>query len=386
MDGKTVLLRAGFDVPMEHGQVKDAERIDILLPTMRRILDHGALVILSHQGRPKGKVDQEFSQRPLVPILTEKLGREVLFAESPTGEKTVEMAKALKNGDILLVENLRFDPREEKNDASFAKELAQLGHIYVNDAFTNCHRSHASMVALAELLPAYAGLQLEKEVTYLGKVVDDPRRPLTLVISGAKMETKIPVITQFLDRGDDVLTGGCIANTFLAARGFDVGASLYEQEFVDACQELMLEAEKSEKADIHLPQDVLVASGPEGTEALDLPAEDVEGDMQILDIGKVAAERFAKVIDAAGMIVWNGPVGMSEKEPFSNGSKRIAHAVAAATKRGATTIVGGGDTIGFHRQYGLPLDAYSFVSTGGGAMLEFLAGTEFPALAPLVEK
>ncbi|MEK7218129.1 MAG: phosphoglycerate kinase, partial [Patescibacteria group bacterium] len=226
--------------------------------------------------------------------------------------------------------------------------------------------------------------QLQKEVENLSRVIDDPKRPLVLIISGAKMETKVPVVEQFLAKGDDILLGGCIANTFIAARGFDVGTSKYDETALEKAQELMLEAEKTEKADIHVPRDAVVASSTEDTaQKLDLPVEDIEGDMSILDIGKVTVERYRKTIEKAGTIVWNGPVGYYEVNRFSHATKRIAEAIAEATKKGAISIVGGGDTIDFHERYHYPLDAYTFVSTGGGAMLEFIGGKKLPALEAL---
>lgn len=387
LTGKRVILRAGFDVAIEDGKVMDTERIEALVPTMKRILKDASLVILSHQGRPKGKPNPEYSQKPIVPILAKLLGTDVAFAESCVGEKTVELAKKLKKGEVLFCENLRYEPGEEANDSGFAKELAKLGDVYVNDAFTNCHRAHASMLGLAKLLPAYAGLQLQKELENLSKVTEDPKRPLVLIVSGAKMETKIPVIERFLGKGDDILLGGCIANTFIAARGFDVGTSKYEEDYVEQAQEFMLEADKEDKADIHVPRDAVVASAPvDGAEKLDLPVEDIMGDMGIFDIGKVTIERYKKVIEGAGMIVWNGPLGFYEVNRFSHATKRIAEAIAEATKRGATTIIGGGDTLDFHVRYHYPLDAYTFVSTGGGAMLEFISGKPLPALEPLKSK
>ncbi len=383
--GKRVLLRAGFDVPMEDGKVVDTSRIEAVLPTMNAILKGGAsLILMAHQGRPKDKPDPVFSQKPLVPVLEKLLKTKVIFADSCTGESTRKAALALKPGEILLLENLRFDPREKKNDPVFAKELASLADVYVNDAFTNCHRTHASMVGVPELLPCYMGLQLEEEITHLFKATQSPEQPVVLIISGAKMETKIPVIEHFLDKGDDVLVGGCIANTFIAARGFDVGTSKYEEEWVEKCQELMLQSELAGKAKIHVPRDVVLASeATETAEKIDLPIEDIEGDMAIYDIGKVSIERFIAVIAKAKTIIWNGPLGLYELNHFSHATKRIAEAVAASCKNGATAILGGGDTIDFHTRYGYPLDAYTYVSTGGGAMLEFIGGGELPALKAL---
>jgi phosphoglycerate kinase len=384
ISGKRVILRAGFDVVIEKGKVQDTERIEALVPTMKHILKKGSLVILSHQGRPKGKRVEEFSQKPVLSVLEKLLKVKVAWADSCTGAKTLALAKSLKKGEVLFCENLRYEPGEEKNDKALAKELAKLGDVYVNDAFTNCHRAHASMVALPKLLPAYAGLQLEKELKNLSVVLEKPKKPLVLIVSGAKLETKVPVIERFLTKGDHILLGGCIANTFIAARGFDVGESKYEEDLMERAQEFMLEAEKKNRALIHVPRDAVVASKPvPHAPKLDLPVEDIMGDMSILDIGKVTIERYRRIIEKAGMIVWNGPLGYYEVNRFSHATKRIAEYVAAATKKGAKSIVGGGDTIDFHVRYDYPLSAYSFVSTGGGAMLEFISGKPLPALAPL---
>ncbi len=385
LNGKRVLLRAGFDVSIENGKVMDTERIEAVIPTVEYILKHkGSVVILSHQGRPKGKRDPEFSQKPLIGILEKLLDKKVQWCDACAGPEAEKATKALKPGEILFLENLRYEPGEEANDPAFVKQLAALGDVYVNDAFTNAHRKHASMVGLAKALPSYAGLQLAKELHALAPVLEDPRRPLVLIVSGAKMETKVPIIERFLDKGDSILLGGCIANTFIAARGFDVGSSKYEEAQVEKAQELMLQADSDQKAEIVVPRDVVVASSPtDGAEKLDLPVENIVGDMAAFDIGKVTIERYKKIIEKAGMIVWNGPLGFYEVNRFSHATKRIAEAVAAATKKGAISIIGGGDTIDFHVRYGYPLSAYSFVSTGGGAMLEFIAGKKLPALEAL---
>jgi 3-phosphoglycerate kinase len=317
-------------------------------------------------------------------VLEKLVQKPVLFCEATSGPDALSAAKKLRPGEILFLENLRYEPGEEKNDASLAQDWAALGDVYVNDAFTNSHRNHASMVALAKLLPAYMGLQLQQEVEHLSKVIENPKRPLVLIISGAKMETKVPIIERFLDKGDDVLVGGCVANTFIAARGFDVGTSKYEEEWVEKAQELMLEAEKEGRARIHVPRDAVVATAPkEDAQKLDLPVEDIGGDMSMFDIGKVTLERYLKILEKAAMIVWNGPVGLYEVNRFSHATKRLAEAIATATKNGALSIIGGGDTLDFHVRYGYPLDAYSFVSTGGGAMLEFLSGKKLAAIEAL---
>ncbi len=384
--GKRVLLRAGFDVSIEKGKVMDTERIEALLPTMRHILKSGAsLVILSHQGRPKGKPLPEFTQKPVAAALEKFLKRKVIFVPSCIGKVAEDASASLKPGQVLMLENLRYEPGEEKNDPVLAKRLAKHGDIYVNDAFTNSHRNHASMVALAKLLPSFAGLQLQKEIDGLSVAVSKPKRPLVLIVSGAKMETKVPVIDHFLKKGDHILLGGCIANTFIAARGFDIGKSKFEEDQVETAQELMLESQKKGRAVIHVPRDVVLATEPKDTsQKLDLPVEDIEGDMSIFDIGKVTVERYKELIAKAKTIIWNGPLGLYEVNRFSHASKRIAEAIAAVTKKkGVTSIVGGGDTIDFHVRYKYPLGAYTFVSTGGGAMLEFIGGKKLPAIEAL---
>ncbi len=385
LDGKTVLLRAGFDVPIENGTVIDLSRIEAVVPTMKHILDAGAaLIVMAHQGRPKGNADPAFTQRPLVPALEKLLKTTVRFAVSCTGKETRELAKKLQPGEVLLLENLRFDPREEKNDAAFAEELAALGDVYVNDAFSNSHRKHASMVALPGLLPSFMGLQLAAEVKHLSAIVEDPRRPVTLIISGAKIETKLPVIEHFLAKGDDILTGGAIANTLLAARGFNVGLSKRDDAFLEKAQELMLQSEKTEYATIHVPRDAVVASEPSANaEAADLPLEDIGGDMAIFDVGKVSVQRYCEIIRASGSVIWNGPLGMYEVPQFSHASIAVADAVRRATQDGAVTVIGGGDTLDFHARAGLSLEEYTFASTGGGAMLDFVSGKELPALRAL---
>ncbi len=382
LSGKRVLLRAGFDVPIEDGVVTDSTRVEALVPTMRYVLDHGAsLVILAHQGRPKGQVNPEFTQKPLLPVLEKLLGTNVHFADSPTGPATLSLAENLKAGEVLLLENLRYDPREEKNDVTLAEELAALGDIYVNDAFTNCHRAHASMVSLPKLLPSYMGLQLEQEVTHLLKVVENPARPLVLIISGAKMETKVPVVEFFLNKGDDILLGGAMANTFVAAEGKNVGSSLYEADYGDSARSMLA---KKDGARIHVPTDVVIAQKmTQEATASTVSVDAIPADQAIYDIGENTVNAYIKAIEGAASIVWNGPLGVYEIEQFSVASRRIADAVMEATARGAVTIIGGGDTIDLHTKYHLPMDAYTFVSTGGGAMLEFVSGQDLPALAAL---
>lgn len=389
--GKRVLLRAGFDLPIKNGEVQDVTRIEAMLPTIKYVVDSGAaLIIIAHQGRPDPeKREPEFSQKPVAAALERLLGSDVTFIEgSCVSDEAKQAAQSLESGRVLLLENLRYEKGEKSKDAAerdvLGKELASLADIYVNDAFTNCHRDHASMTSVPKFLPSFMGIQLEREVEHLSKVTDDPKHPLTLIISGAKMETKVPVIEHFLDKGDDVLVGGCIANTLMAARGFDMAESKYEEDFVEVAQNIMLESEKEENATVHVPRDVVVADEVSAdASALDLPLEDIEGDMKVLDIGSVTANRYCEIIAASKMIVWNGPLGVYEYEQFAGASKRVAVALQDVAKAGAEVIIGGGDTLDFHHKYDLSMDDYTFVSTGGGAMLEFITGKKLPALEAL---
>lgn len=385
LDGKRVLLRAGFDVPLDRGSVADTSRIEAVVPTVQLLLEKGAsVVILSHQDRPKGKVVPEMSQKPLVPVLSKLLGTEVLFAESCTGAETKMKVDALTPGRVLLLENLRFDPREEKNDEGFAAELASYGDAYVNDAFTNCHRAHASMDALARRLPSYMGLQLEQEVTNLSRVTENPARPLTLIVSGAKIETKLPVIEYFLKTGDNVLVGGAIANTFIAAAGFGIGISLVEKDFIPVAADLLQRAGRDGNATLHIPLDVIAAPSPESGEGAEaLPLEGIASDRAAVDLGPATAERYAEIIRESKTVVWNGPLGVFRVPAFAEASRRIASELQTAAARGATVIVGGGDTLDFLAQEGIEYSSFTFVSTGGGAMLDFVSGKKLPALEAL---
>lgn len=378
-DGKRVLLRAGFDVPMEHGTVTDTSRVEAVKDTMLAILAKGSLVIMAHQGRPKGKPVPEESQRPLVPVLERLLGRPVEFAPSCVGPETEAMASALEPGDVLLLENLRYDAREEANDPAFAAELARLGDAYVCDAFSNAHRAHASMVGVPALLPSAMGLRMQEEVDNLTKV-RDAAEGLCVIVSGAKLETKVPVIEAFLGRADAIVVGGAIANTFLAASGKPIGASLSDPAEVPTAKRILDAA----KGSVLLPVDVVVAPSPEQhASARSCTVDDVTPDDAIFDLGPVSAKNVADAVARAKAVVWNGPLGYYEEEAFSASTVATATAIVAATAAGAFTVVGGGDTLDAHARYGLSLNPYSFVSTGGGAMLDFLAGGDLPALDAL---
>lgn len=367
--GKKVLVRVDHNVTMNpEGGLKDDHKLRLSIPTLEYLAERGAkLTLMTHVGRPKGKVVEELRVAPIVKRLR-------------------ELSPHL--ADITYLENVRFSPGEEGNDPSYARELAAHGEFFVNEAFPSLHTyEEASTCAVARLLPSFAGFHLIEEVEHLSRAIENPKRPLVLLMSGAKMKTKIAVLRRFLHLADSIFLGGCIANTFLAARGFDVGASKYEPEAIELAQELMLESEKEGKAHMYLPRDAVVATEvSQEAEKINLPLEDVGGDMHILDVGKVTVKRFTEEIARAATIIWNGPFGYYELNHFSHATKRIAEAVQAASKKGAFSVMGGGDTLDFHVRYKYPLAAYGFVSSGGGAMLEFLSATQpLPGLVPLMK-
>lgn len=383
--GKRVLMRVDFNVPLDKGKVSDDTRIRETLPTIKYLLQKKAIVILmSHLGRPDGKKVKDLMLDPVAKQLSKLLKRPVKKLDDCIGPKVEKEVAAMKPGQIVLLENTRFYPQEEKCDDKFSKQLAILGDLFVVDAFGTAHRAHASTYGVAKYLPAYAGFLMEKEVTVLSALMEKTARPLTLIIGGAKIDTKIGLIRSFINKADYFLIGGGLANTFMAGEGFDVAKSLYEPNKVELAQEIMMEAEAM-KENFVLPVDVVVADEVSDTAtALTVPIEDVEGDMKILDIGKRTLVDFIKVINKSKTIVWNGPVGLFEKKPFANGTKAIAKAVAAAKK--AKTILGGGDTVDAINHFGISEKKFTHVSTGGGAMLEFLEGTMLPGVEIVLEK
>ncbi len=390
LSGKNVLLRAGFDMQIENGVVQDTTRIRANLKTMRYILDHGAaLIIMSHQGRPKPpERDPAFSQLPVVPVLEQLLQTAVHFAERATGPATKALAQGLKPGEVLLLENLRYEEGETSKDPAvrdaLGRELAALADIYVNDAFTNCHRDHASMTSVPKYIPGFIGLTVEEEIAGLSKATENPTRPVTLIISGLKMETKVPVIQRFLNHGDDILVGGGVANTFLRAKGLSVGTSKYDTEFVDLATQLLEASGTKNLAKVHVPADAIVAAEPkDDARAFTVSSDAIDDGLAIYDIGPATVAQYARVIAKSGTIVWNGPLGFYECEQFAEASKRIAEAIALATELGAVSVVGGGDTLDFHDKYDYPKSCYTYVSTAGGAMLDFISGKPLPALEAL---
>ncbi len=381
--GKKVLVRVDYNVPMDGGGITDDTRIRATLPTLRHLLDKGAAVILaSHLGRPKGGPAPEFSLAPVAKRLSALLGQEVLFAADCVGEAAEGPAKALKPGQVLLLENLRFHKEEEKNDPEFARRLASLADTYVNDAFGVSHRAHASVAGVTEYLPAAAGFLLEKEIDFLSRAVENPAHPYVAIIGGAKVSDKIGVIANLLTRVDTLIIGGGMANTFLAAKGCATGRSLVEQDKIALAASLIKEA-ADRKVKLLLPSDVVVADRFAADAAARVAAADaIPADWMALDIGPASADAFAAALAGAKLIVWNGPMGVFEMDAFAKGTVAVAKAVAAS---GAVSVVGGGDSVAAIEKAGLQ-DKISHISTGGGASLEFLEGKVLPGVAALSDK
>ncbi|MCA9374475.1 phosphoglycerate kinase [Candidatus Peregrinibacteria bacterium] len=383
VDNKKVLIRVDFNVPLENGQVSDDTRIKATLPTLQHLIDNRAkIIIITHLGRPEGKVVEELRLDPVAKKLAELLGKEVKKVNDCIGPEVESAIEELQPGHLLLLENVRFHAEETDNSEEFSKKLAALADLMVIDSFGTAHRAHASTYGAAKLLPTYGGFLIEKEIQALSQVMHDVERPLTIIMGGAKIETKIGIMRKFVSQADHFLVGGGLGNTFLAAEGFDVGESLYEEDKKAVAQEILLEAEALEDQ-FHIPTDVVVADEvKEDAKKLDIPAEDVMGDMKILDIGVNTIKKFEEVIAKSKTIVWNGPLGLFEMDAFSRGTRHIAIAVANSE---AKTIIGGGDTIDAIKDFGIDLEKYDHVSTGGGAMLQFLEGEELPGIEVIRE-
>jgi phosphoglycerate kinase len=382
VQGKRVLVRVDFNVPIESGKVLDDWRLRATLPTIRYLTERGAKVILlSHLGRPKGKRDEQFSLRPVAQRLSELLGQPVQFADDCVGEVAEQTVARLQAGEVLLLENLRFHAGEEANNDSFAQQLARLGDVFVNDAFGAAHRAHASVHAITKFLPSYAGLLMEREVTHLSRLLEAPEKPFVAVLGGAKVSDKIGVIRNLLTKVDALLIGGAMAFTFLKAQGYETGKSLVEADKLDLANALLGEA-REKGVELVLPVDVAVAeSDAEDAATQVVPVTAIPADKAGYDIGPETANLFAERIRTAKTVFWNGPMGRFERTPFKAGTKAIAEALAQCS---GTTVVGGGETAAAAFEFGIA-DKVTHVSTGGGAALELLEGRELPGIAVLKE-
>jgi len=378
--GRRVLVRDDFNVPLEGGRVTDDLRVRAAVPTLRLLLERGARVVCcSHLGRPKGKRDERYTLAPVAPVLGERLGRRVAFVDDVAGQAARSAVDGLGDGEVLLLQNLRFEPGEEANDPEFADRLAALADLYVDDAFGAAHRAHASVVGVAERLPAYAGFLLAGEVKVLSRLLEDPERPFVAVLGGSKVSDKLAVLDSLLARVDRLVVGGGMCFTFLAAEGHEVGDSLFEADQVDAVKALLVAAERDGKP-VLLPTDVVVATEvAEDAERRTVPADGIEKGWKGLDIGPETAEAFAAALSDARTVFWNGPMGVFELAPFAAGTRRVAEAVAAAD---GFTVVGGGDSAAALAELGLA-DRVDHLSTGGGASLELLEGKTLPGVAAI---
>jgi phosphoglycerate kinase len=379
--GNRVLVRVDFNVPLVDGEITDDTRIRAALPTIVALRNGGAAVILAtHLGRPKGKLDPRFSVAPVAQRLSQLLGVPVQTVPAVVGPEAEAAASALGPGDVLLLENTRFEPGEEANDPALAADLARLADIFVNDAFGAAHRAHASTVGVAAHLPAYAGPLLQREVDVLSGLLDNPTRPFVAILGGAKVSDKLAVVEHLLDRVDALLLGGGMANTLLLAQGVEIGQSLAEPDRTDDAGKLIAAAERR-GVPLLLPVDVVVAPDLESDETAVLPVDAIPANRAVFDIGPVTVDAFCRQIASARTVFWNGPMGVFEREPFAHGTLGIARCVAAAD---AFTVIGGGDSVAAIESAGLA-DRIDHISTGGGASLEFLEGRELPGIAAIPE-
>ena len=387
VSGKRVLCRCDFNVPTKNGKITSDKRIVAAMPTIKYLVDHNAKVILcSHMGKPKGEVKPELSLQVVADRISELLGKPVVMAKDVVGEDAKAKAAALKDGDVMLLENTRFEKGETKNDPELSKALASMADLFVNDAFGTAHRAHSSTAGVADYLPAVCGYLVQKEVSIMGKALADPERPFVAILGGAKVSDKLNVINNLLEKVDTLIIGGGMAFTFLAAKGYDIGSSLVDSEKIDYCKEMMAKAE-SKGVKLLLPVDAVVADffpNPIDAEiAVETVAADaIPADKMGLDIGEKSQALFADAVKSAKTVVWNGPMGVFENPTLAKGTIAVAQALADSS---AVTIVGGGDSAAACEQLGFA-DKITHISTGGGASLEFLEGLELPGIACLQDK
>jgi phosphoglycerate kinase len=380
LKGKRVLMRVDFNVPMEGGKVTDDKRIKASLPTIKYVLEQGAsLVLMSHLGRPKGGFDPEFSLKAAAEVLAGALGIPVQMAPDCVGPEVEKMAKALKPGDVLMLENTRFHPEEEKNDPELARKMAALGDVYVNDAFGSAHRAHSSTEGVAHFLPAVSGFLMEKELEYLGRATNNPEHPYIAILGGAKISDKILVVENLLTKCDKLIIGGGMANTFLVAKGLNMQDSLVEAGSVDTAKAILAKSGSR----IVLPEDAVIADKFEATaHSQVVDVDKIPAGWRMMDVGPKTLELYKETLKGAKLIVWNGPVGVFEMPKFAEGTFALAKLLAGS---GAITVIGGGDSASAVKKAGVAKEM-TFVSTGGGASLEFLEGKELPGVAALLNK
>lgn len=383
VEGKKVFCRVDFNVPMKNGEVTDDTRIKAALPTIKYLSEQGAIVILaSHLGRPKGNVVDNLRLDPVAERLSELLGKDVVKTDTIHGKEVNEALSQISDGDILLIENVRFDPGEEQNDSQLVQAFAEMADMYVNDAFGAAHRAHASTTGVAEKLPAAAGFLMEKEIYVLGKALENPERPFTAIIGGAKVKDKINVIDHLLDKVDNLIIGGGLAYTFIKAQGHEIGKSLLEEDKLDLAKDFMKKAEKK-GVNFILPEDAVVAddfSETANTKIVDITQ--IPADWEALDIGLKTRETYEKIVADSKLVIWNGPMGVFEYNAFAGGTRAVAEAMANTA---GYTVIGGGDSAAAVEKFGFA-EAMDHVSTGGGASLEFMEGKVLPGVKALDNK
>ncbi|MFS0674251.1 phosphoglycerate kinase [Ornithinibacillus sp. 179-J 7C1 HS] len=383
LKGKKVFCRVDFNVPMNNGEVTDDTRIKAALPTITYLSEQGAKVILaSHLGRPKGQVVDELRLDPVAKRLSDLIGKEVVKTDSVYGHEVDEAISGLNEGDLLLLENVRFEAGEEKNDSQLAEAFANMADVYVNDAFGAAHRAHASTAGIAEKIPSAAGFLMEKELSVLGKALENPDRPFTAIIGGAKVKDKIGVIDNLLDKVDNLIIGGGLAYTFVKAQGHEIGKSLLEEDKIDLAKEFMQKA-KDKGVNFVLPEDVVVADDfSEDANKKEVAISEIPSDWEALDIGPKTREKYSQIVKGSKLVIWNGPMGVFELNAFANGTKAVAEALAETD---GYTVIGGGDSAAAVEKFNLA-DKMDHVSTGGGASLEFMEGKVLPGVEALSDK